>query len=428
MFLSRLSRLLRLSAVRQALGFLLLFSAISIVAWGGTFLLVSREMQHNVDARLSERMDVAIAVLDAGQALAVQDTDETAVFVSDDMPEGYRTEDPDDGSDEMRYLVRATSHGRLQLGENTELQDELRDMLAGGMQISLIATLFLTSLFGLWMARRSQERVNTISSGLARVAQGDLGARIALAGNDDLSLLADRIDGTTARLETVMTQMRVQSSNIAHDLRTPLARLRAQLETNLLALIERSKAVEADDLQDALEQIDRITGTFEALLRLARIESGAGRDAFTTVSLETLATEIADTYGPVVEEAGQSLDIELQDASAIAGDHDMLVQLLANLIQNALRHGAARQTISLHVHGTRVIVTDEGPGIPFAERENVLQPLHQGEATRQGEGFGLGLALVRAIAELHEAELSLSDGPNGHGLRVAVNFPRLTKL
>lgn len=428
MSLNRFSRMLRLSAVRQALGFLLLFSAISIVAWGGTFLLVSREMLRNVDARLTERMNTAIASLDADQGLPALDFGETASFVDDEAREGPRTEDLRGSSREVRYLVRTTAHGRLQLGEDTERQEELRDILAAGMQISLLATIFLTSVFGLWIARRSQHRLNVIGTGLAKVAQGDLGARIALDGDDDLTLLADRIDSTTARLETVVMQMRVQSSNIAHDLRTPLARLRAQLETNLLALIERDRSVEADDLEDALEQIDRITGTFEALLRLARIESGAGRDAFKTVSLESLIGEIVDTYGPVVEEAGQTLEVAIDDPTSISGDHDMLVQLLANLIQNALRYGTANQTITIQVHGPRIIVTDEGPGIPFEERKNVLQPLHQGEASRQGEGFGLGLSLVRAISELHGAELSLSDGPHGRGLRVTVNFQRLTKL
>ena len=420
--------MLRLSAVRQALGFLLLFTAISIIAWGGTFLLVSREMQRNVDARLTEGMDAAIASLDAGLDFSVSDSDETSAIVDQTVREGFRTEDLKGSSEEVRYLVRTTSHGRLQLGENTERQEELRDILAGGMQISLAATIFLTSLFGLWIARRSQERVNAISTGLAKVAQGDLGARITLDGNDDLSLLANRIDSTAARLETAMTQMRVQSSNIAHDLRTPLARLRAQLESNLLALIEHERQVEVHDLEDALEQIDRITGTFEALLRLARIESGAGRNSFQTVRLKDLIAEIIDTYGPVVEEAGQTLDVAIRDATTISGDHDMLVQLLANLIQNALRYGANNQAIGIEVHGPRLIITDEGPGVPFDQRENVLQPLHQGEATRQGEGFGLGLALVRAICELHGAELSLSDGPNGRGLRVTVKFPRLTKL
>jgi len=158
------------------------------------------------------------------------------------------------------------------------------------------------------------------------------------------------------------------------------------------------------------------------LLRLARIESGAGRDAFQTIRLEDLIAKIVETYGPVVEEAGQTLKVDVQDPGSILGDHEMLVQLLANLIQNALRHGAANQTIKIRVHGPRLIVTDEGPGIPYKERENVLQPLHQGEATRQGEGFGLGLSLVRAICELHAAELSLSDGPQGRGLCVTVNF------
>ncbi|MGX9354738.1 sensor histidine kinase [Roseobacteraceae bacterium S113] len=428
MSLNRLKSVLRVSAVRQALGFLLVFSSVSIMAWGGTFFLVNREMVRNVDARLIERMDAAIASLDAGQALPAQDSDETAEFVGGDVPEGFRTEDDAGGSNEVRYLVRATAQGRLQLGENTARQEELRDILAGGMQISLLATLLLTSVFVLWTARRSQHRLNVVSAGLTKVAQGDLSARIALDGNDDLTLLADRIDATTARLETVVAQMRVQSSNIAHDLRTPLARLRAQLETNLLALIERRRAVTARDIEGALGQIDRITGTFEALLRLAQIESGAGRDGFQTLNLAHLVEEVVEIYGPVIEEAGQALDVAIHDAASFAGDHDMLVQLLANLIQNALRHGAADQTISVRVHGSRLMVTDQGPGVAFKDRENVLQPLHQGEVSRQGEGFGLGLSLVRAISDLHGAELSLSDGPNGRGLRVTVNFPRLTKL
>ena len=385
-------------------------------------------MLRNVDARLMERMVAAVASLDAGQGLPALDGDETARFVDDDEKEGFRTEDLKPNGHEVRYLVRITSHGRLQLGEDTERQEELRDILAGGMQISLLTTILLTGLTGFWIARHSQVRLDIISSGLAKVAQGDLSTRIALLGNDDLSLLANRIDGTAARLETVVAQMRVQSSNIAHDLRTPLARLRAQLETSLLALIDRGQPVVENDLEDALEQIDRITATFEALLRLARIESGAGRDAFEKIDLQELLAGFVEIYGPVVEEADQTLKVEIQDPTPISGDHDLLVQLLANLIQNALRHGGAQQTISMRLHGPRLIITDEGPGIPFGERENVLQPLYQGKTERQGEGHGLGLALVRAISELHGADLSLSDGPNGRGLRVTVKFPRLTKL
>lgn len=417
---------MRLSAVRQASGFLLLFSTISIVAWGGTFLLVWQEMLRTVDSRLMARMEAAIVALDAGNGLPETGSGETASFVDDGPPEGLHTRDAETDNTEMRYLVRTTPHGRIQLGEDTERQEELRDILAAGMQISLAATIILTSLFGLWIARRSQERLNDINFVLAQVAQGDLAARVALRGNDDLSLLAARIDATTTRLNTVVTQMRVQSSNIAHDLRTPLARLRAQIESCLLELVEKSRPVVPDDLENALKQIDRLTSTFEALLRLSRIESGSGRESFQDVDLEDLTAEVIATFGPVIEEVGQTLEVRLERAATVRGDHDMLLQMLANLIQNALRHGAPKQTITIRVHGPRLIVTDEGPGIPVKERENVLQPLHKGEATRQGEGFGLGLALVRAIADLHGADLSLSDGPSGRGLCVTLTFPKLT--
>ncbi|MEJ8561127.1 HAMP domain-containing sensor histidine kinase [Yoonia sp. GPGPB17] len=382
-------------------------------------------MTRSVDARLIERMEAAIAALAADQPLPPLNNGDTADFVDSARRDGFQTRDADGTQTEMRYLLQTTSQGRLRLGEDVELQEELRDLLAGGMMVSLFATLIVMAVVGLWMARRSQARLNKVNVGLAAVARGDLATRIMLDGNDDLSLLAARIDATTARLENAMMQMRVQSSNIAHDLRTPLARLRAQLESSMTEAIDYGRPVTPETLEAALGQIDRITGTFEALLRLARIESGAGRDAFNIVHLDALVAEVAEIFGPVIEDAAQSLVVECVDPLAVWGDHDMLVQLLANLIQNALRHGASHQTITIRVHGPRVIVSDEGPGIPFAERENVLQPLHQGETTRQGEGVGLGLSLVRAIAELHSADLALSDGPNGHGMRVTIQFPKL---
>lgn len=428
MFLSRFNAFLRLSAVRQTLLLLALFTLISLATWGGTYWLVHHEMIRSVDQRLEGRMQAAVAALEAGQDLPALNPGETSAFVQHDRRDGFRTQDAEGTETEMRYLLRTTPQGRLQLGEDTELQEELRDLLAGGMRTSLAVGLVLTTLAGLWMARRSQARLNTVNAGLAAVARGDLGTRITLEGQDDLSLLAERINGTTERLDHAMTQMRVQSSNIAHDLRTPLARLRAQVETNMTDLLNHDRPVSVENLGAAIEQIDRITATFDALLRLARIESGAGRDAFTTVHLDTLVQDVGETFSPVVEDAGQTLFVQTQEAAAISGDHDMLVQLLANLIQNALRYGADQQTITIRVHGPRVIVTDEGPGIPFSERENVLQPLHQMESTRQGHGVGLGLSLVRAIAELHSATLTLSDGPHGRGLCVALQFPRLTKL
>ncbi len=429
MFLSRISGLLKLSVVRQTLWLLALFFLVSLIAWGGTYFLVQREMLQAVDARLKTRMEAAVAALDSGETLPEPGNGETSMlFTATERRDGFETRDLPKDTTEMRYFAQSTRHGQIELGENTERQEELRDILAGGMQLSLVATLLISSLAGLWMAKRSQERLSTINDGLAKVARGDLATRINLEGQDDLSLLAERIDATTARLEMAMTQMRVQSSNIAHDLRTPLARLRAEIESNLLACTEQDRPVLPEVLESALDQIDRITDTFEALLRLARIESGAGREAFTPVDLGDLVDFVGETFGPVVENAGQVLKIEKVQPAQVQGDHDLLVQLLANLIQNALRHGAQTQTIALQVHGPRLIVSDEGPGIPFADRDAVLQPLYQGQTTRQTEGFGLGLSLVRAITELHGADLSLSDGPNGHGLTVTVRFAKVTEL
>lgn len=430
MFFDRVKPALRLSAVRHTLWLLTVFSLITIVAWGATYWLVQREMLRTVDDRLSMRMQAATAALAQGQDLPEPLAGQIAELTDGAFVDGFRTIDSDSPrSIEYRYLVRTTPQGQIRLGENTERQEELRDILAGGMQLTFVGTLMATALAGLWLARHGQARLGAINSGLAKIAQGHLNTRIKLAGpEDDLTLLANRIDATAERLEEAMTQMRVQSSNIAHDLRTPLARLRARMETSLIALAERNKAVSEDDLGEALEQIDQITATFDALLRLARIESGAGREAFGQVELAALVKSLGEAFGPVVESAGRMLRIEMTDAASIHGDSDMLFQLFANLIQNALRYGVGGQTITVRVHGPNISVSDEGPGIPFAEREKVLQPLYQQETTRQGDGVGLGLSLVRAIADLHAATLSLSDGPNGRGLTVSLRFPDYTKL
>ncbi|WP_375568052.1 HAMP domain-containing sensor histidine kinase [Ahrensia marina] len=430
MFFDRAKAVLRLSAVRHTLWLLTLFSLITLIAWGGTYWLVQREMLRMVDERLIIRMEAAEMALERGDALPAPTVGQTAEMTDGTFTEGFKTIDSEGRrSIEFRYFVRTTEQGQVRLGENTERQEELRDILAGGMQLTFVGTLLVTALAGLWLARRSQARLGAINNGLAKIAQGHLDTRIALSGpDDDLSLLAKRINATAERLEDAMTQMRVQSSNIAHDLRTPLARLRARLETSLVALAEDQRAVSEDELGEALEQIDQITATFDALLRLARIESGAGREAFSAVDLTDMVSRLEETFGPVIEASGKVFQVDTTDPARVSGDADMLFQLFANLIQNALRHGISGETITLRAQGAHVSVSDEGPGIPFAEREKVLQPLYQQETTRQGEGFGLGLSLVRAIADLHAATLSLSDGPNGRGLTVSLRFPELTKL
>ncbi len=437
MFLNQFRALRRLSAVRLTLSLLLVFGAVTVIAWIGTFILVEREMDRLVDTRLEAQLAAVNAALDAdedlpqpgfGQEISVTIGGETLGFLSipiQRQADGiYEFEPEDDEAPDYRYLIQNRGDGRIIVAEKTERQGELRGILSAGMWVSLIGTLAAGLIAGVWLAFRGQRRLDRIGAGLARVAEGDLDTVISLPGRtDDLTLLADRTNATTARLKQVVEQMRVQSSNIAHDLRTPLARLRAQIETNLLALSENGKPVSVDDLGAALEQIDTITGTFNALLRLARIEDGEGKAAFAPVDLGSLAQQVSATFGPVIEDAGQSLDLQIADDATITGDHDLLVQLVANLIQNALRYGPDGQSITLSIAGTQLSVCDQGPGIPAANRVQVLQPLFQLESARQNDGFGLGLSMVRAICKLHDADLTLADGPNGRGLAVMVEFP-----
>ncbi|UWQ16961.1 HAMP domain-containing sensor histidine kinase [Jannaschia sp. M317] len=438
MSLNRLRALTRLSAFRLTLSLLCVFAAITALAWAGTYWLVRGEMNRMTDARLSAQAGLVSEALRTGAPLPVAGFGQSVAILSEgarDVPRDLLSRPDgtyvlDERGPERRYLLRSLPDGdRIVVSEVVARQDELLETLTGGLKVTLIGMLVVGLLAGVWLARRGQRRLDLIRAGLAQVAQGRLDTRIDLPGpQDDLSQLADRINATTDRLAQVMAQMRVQTSNIAHDLRTPLARLRAGLETGLIDLTERDQPVDAQMLGTALEQIDRIVGTFNALLRLARIESGAGRAAFDTVDLGALLDQISETFAPVVEDAGQHLRIESADPACIRGDRDLLVQLVANLIQNALRHGTDGQEIALRVRGAEVSVTDQGPGIPQADRARVLLPLFQLESARQGDGFGLGLSMVAAISALHDAELSLSDGPDGRGLQASIRFANLAEL
>lgn len=226
----------------------------------------------------------------------------------------------------------------------------------------------------------------------------------------------------------VLSTERVQASNIAHDLRTPLARLRALIEEQHVALSTHGEPPSEEALTLVLAQTDRLVETFSALLRISRIESGARKSEFVSMGLVSLADEAHETFTPVVEDKGQRLAISINQPATIRGDRELLIQLFANLLQNALRYGSPHQTITLSVDGANLSLTDQGDGIPVDERDKVLQPLYQLNSERQGEGYGLGLAMVCTIADLHDAKLDLGEGPGGRGLCVTVRFPNLTDL
>lgn len=436
------SQALRSTAIRQATFLLGIFALFTTVIWLATYFIVVRDSQHLVEARLETLINSAETVLEnggvlpetqPGQYIALvrpnleQQGELPAGLLVNDRAEGKHHTESSVGSGQVDYvvLIKDSGDSRIIASENVERLEETTDLFLAGLQFALLTSLLATFIASFWIARRHQARLDKISHGLELVSQGELDTRIDLDGpkDDDLSLLANRIDDTTARLETTMTQMRVQTANIAHDLRTPLARLRALLEDGQTALLEKNEAVSEEVLEDALVQIDQIVDTFNAILRITRVESGAQKSSFVTVDLGAIVENVHETFGPVVEDQGQLLNVQLLSPANVQGDPDLIIQLLGNLIQNALRYGTAEQHISLHVEGAILSVTDQGPGIPVEDRQRVLQPLYQREKQRQGEGFGLGLALVNAICDLHEADLVLEEGTNGNGLRVQVSFP-----
>ena len=307
------------------------------------------------------------------------------------------------------------------VGSNLENREDYLEVLINIFAVSGGATLVVMLTIGGLLGWRAQRRVSAISGVLERVAAGDLTARVGdRAGKDDFGRLARSLDDTTARLDVLMRQTRNLTTNIAHDLRTPLTRLRAELE-GLEEKSEDSAAVE-----NALAQTDEVISIFDALLRMAKLESGEHRQRFETLDLASVAGDVADIYRAVIEDSGRSFEFQVTDTAPVQGDRRLLIQALANLIENSLKHTPRGTHISLAVEGKALVFADTGPGIPSDLRARVFEPMFRLEDSRTTPGAGLGLALFQAITNLHEAEVVLTDNPQtasvSPGLRIEIRF------
>ncbi len=221
-----------------------------------------------------------------------------------------------------------------------------------------------------------------------------------------------------------MEGLKQVSNDIAHDLRTPLSRLKQRLEA-----VQQEETASREDYEaavsDALEQANTALATFSALLRIAQIESGSRRANFAELDLSALLDQLAMTYAPVAEDLDRSLAARIEPGIGLRGDRELLTQLFVNLIENALRHTPAGTRIELALarDGTDLLaeVSDDGPGIPAAEREKVFRRFYRLETSRSTPGSGLGLSLVGAVAALHGIEITVGD--NRPGLKVVLRFP-----
>lgn len=332
-----------------------------------------------------------------------------------------------------------TSHGRVRevLGVGAFLAPGLYVFSGSDMArlravqqhiLSIMLDLFAASILiaiagGALVSWGFLRRTDAMARACHDIMQGDLALRIPVRGaQDELDRLAETINEMLSRISTLMENLSQVGNDIAHDLRTPVTHLRHRLER------ARAECRTPEDYREALDaalaKADEILGLFSALLRIAQIEGGERRAAFAALDLSALLAQLRELFEPVAEEAGDQLHWAKTDKVTIRGDRQLLVQLFSNLIENAIVHTprGTRIQLSLSVAEGRALaqVSDNGPGVPRDEHERLFRRLYRREASRSQPGYGLGLSLVAAIAELHGATIRLVDGM---GLTVEVSFP-----
>jgi len=330
----------------------------------------------------------------------------------------------DDGAYALLLGTRL-EEGLLVVGRSLAPIDELQEVFLSGLGWTLGLTVVLALLGGIAMSRSALRRVETIVAASNDIMEGNLARRLPVSGaRDEIDRLAETINRMLDRIQALIEGLRQVSSDIAHDLRTPLGRLRQRLEAVQGETFTAQGC--AETLDRAVAEVDAILETFGALLRIAQIESGVRRSRFAVFDFSALVRNMVESFEAVAESRGQRITGHLAPNISLRGDRELLAQALVNLIENAIRHSPAHTAIEVVLadaaDGPVLRVSDNGPGIPAAERENVLRRFYRLEKSRTTPGSGLGLALVKAIADLHDARLELAD--NAPGLRVELYFPK----
>ena len=293
---------------------------------------------------------------------------------------------------------------------------------------SLLLMILLGLLGGILISRNFLTRLDLINRTSREIMAGDLSRRLPLGrGGDEFDTLAINLNRMLERTERLMRGMRDVTDSIAHDLRTPLNRLRNRLE-GVLHMIGPD-AAGASEIEAAVEETDHLIGTFNALLLIAEAEAGVARESMEQVDLRGIVEGVAELYGPLADEKEITLSIPPSGSAIIACNPRLVSQALANLLDNAIKYTPAGGKVTVALEhtpaGIALHVADSGPGIPKEDRSRVLERFVRLEASRHSPGTGLGLSLVAAVMRLHDAKLELSD--NRPGLRATLLFPAPTR-
>lgn len=306
----------------------------------------------------------------------------------------------------------------------------LRERLASAFVRIIIATLLLGLVIGLLFSRALLRRVEAVNKTARAIRGGDLSQRIPETGaGDELDHLSANLNSMLEQIERLMTGMRDVSDNIAHDLRSPLTRIRNRLSEAL-----KGDAASKDEaLQATFDETERMLAIFNALLSIARIQSGEGAGVMEPIDLVAIVEEMAELYEPAAQDAGFELVLITTPTPLVNGSRELVSQAVANLLDNALKYAAGGSRIELkaqpHNGGGLISVSDDGPGVAEKDRGRIFERFVRLEDSRSTPGSGLGLSLVAAIARAHDAHLRLEDGlananeSGGRGLRFVLEFP-----
>ena len=462
--MTALTKLFRTTTFRLSLTYLALFSAAAVVAivylYWNTTVLLTRQLNQTIDAELTGLAEqyraggldqlvriVAERSRTPGNSLylvADGDGKQLAGNLSAVSPQLWDSLGPVEffytrpapGGVERRLafanVFRLPGKHRLIVGRDIEDRRELARLIRTTMLWGLGVMALVGIGGGYWVSRRLLTRIDNLSATTRTIMEGDLSGRLPISGSgDELDRLAQNLNLMLGRIEQLMAGLREVSDNIAHDLKTPLNRLRNRVEEALREPYEEATYREA--LERTIEEADDLIKTFNALLSIARLEAGAAGDNRDKLDLAVLVSDVAELYEPVAEERGIALEAEVEAPIVIRGDRQLLGQAIANLIDNALKYGAPSAQggngyapevgVQAQMDGdiVEITVSDRGPGVPAAERERVLGRFVRLEESRSEPGSGLGLSLVAAVARLHGGVLRLED--NDPGLRVVLVLP-----
>jgi signal transduction histidine kinase len=322
---------------------------------------------------------------------------------------------------------------RLLVGRDLEERERLYHIVVSAGRWSVLIVLVLGLAGGFLVSRRVLRRVDAMTDTTKTIMQGDLGGRLPVAGTgDEIDRLAENLNAMLERIEALMNGLKEVSDNIAHDLKTPLTRLRNRAEEALR--MAHSEVDYRAALEGTIDESDGLIRTFDALLMIARAESGQARDNMSEFDAAEVARDVCDLYEPLAEEKGLVLKAEVGASAPVRGNRELVSQALANLVDNAIKYATpspehvdgapADIALGAAAEGDRILLTvaDHGPGIPEADRLRVVERFVRLEQSRSQPGSGLGLSLAAAVARLHGGELILSD--NQPGLKTVIALPR----